>query len=139
MIRYSYVACVAFLLAGSAVGQVQSSVTVQAKAIVVTGSVSQPGVYPVEPSRPPTLLRVLARSGGTTGIVSGFGFIYRSDKLGVTHEISFSFHNVMSGKEPDIQLQAGDVLYIPVATVPDSKAEEQKPIRDLLPPVAERI
>jgi protein involved in polysaccharide export with SLBB domain len=138
MIRYRYVAYVAFLLAGSAIGQGQSPVTVLPKAIVVTGSVSQPGVYPVDPSRPPTLLRVLAQSGGTIAIVSPFGFIYRADNQGVSHEISFSLRDVMSGKQPDIQLQAGDVLYIPAGKVPDGKEEERKPIRDLLPPVAER-
>ena len=113
MIRYSYVACVAFLLAGSAVAQSQSPVAVQSKAIVVTGNVRQPGVYPVDPSRQATVLGALAQSGGVTAKAGRFGFIYRADERGATRQISFELRDIVSGKQPDIPLEARDVLYIP--------------------------
>jgi protein involved in polysaccharide export with SLBB domain len=134
MIRCGYLAFGAFLLAGSAAGQGQSPVTVQPKAIVVTGSVLQPGVYPVYPSGLPTVLGALAQSGGMTEKAGRAGIIYRADDRGVTHEIPINLGNIMSGKQPDMLLQAGDVLY-----VPDGKGADRQPIRDLLPPAAERI
>ena len=128
MTRYGCVAWVVFLLAGSAVGQGQAPAAVQPKAIVVTGSVQQPGVYPVYPSGLPTVLSALARSGGTTEKAGRFGFIYRADDKGVTHAISIDVRNIVSGKLPDIPLQARDVLYIP-----DGEGADRESIRDLLP------
>jgi protein involved in polysaccharide export with SLBB domain len=107
MIRCGYVACVAFLLAGSAAGQGQQ------KAIVVTGNVQQPGVYPVYPSGLPTVLGALARSGGMTEKAGRFAFIYRADGRGITQKISIEIRDIVSGKKPDVLLQVRDVLYIP--------------------------
>ena len=113
MIRYDYLAFVAFLWAGSAAGQGQSPVRVQPKAIVVTGNVQQPGVYPVYPSGLPTVLGALAQSGGTTEKAGRIAFIYRADERGVTQKMSIELRDIVSGKKPDILLQARDVLYIP--------------------------
>jgi len=113
MIRYGYVACVVFFLAGSAAGQVQSAVAVQPKAIVVTGSVQHPGVYPVYPSGLPTVLGALAQSGGMTEKAGRFAFIYRADDRGVTRKISIELRDIVNGKRPDVLLAARDVLYIP--------------------------
>jgi polysaccharide biosynthesis/export protein len=81
--------------------------------IIVSGNVMKPGVYPVlDPSNTNTVRTAIAQALGLAQFYAHTAYIYRSDDKG-THEIAVDLKKIMDRKEPDIVLQARDVLYIP--------------------------
>jgi polysaccharide export outer membrane protein len=82
--------------------------------IVVTGNVMKPGVYPVlDPIETNTVKSAVAQAWGLAQYWGNMGYIYRTDEKGATHEIVIPLRKIMERKEPDVTLQARDVLYIP--------------------------
>ncbi len=82
--------------------------------IVVSGSVTKPGVYPVlDPGETNTVRSAIAQAQGLVPYYSHIAYIYRTDDKGTTHEIEVPLWKILQRKQPDITLQARDVLYIP--------------------------
>ncbi len=82
--------------------------------LVVTGNVTQPGVYPVlDPIEMNTVKSAIGQARGLAQYWATKGFIYRTDDKGTTHEIQIPLRDIMNRKAPDVTLQARDVLYVP--------------------------
>jgi polysaccharide biosynthesis/export protein len=82
--------------------------------LVVTGNVTQPGVYPVlDPIEMNTVRSTIGQARGLAQYWANNGFIYRTDEKGTTHEIPIPLRKIMERKAPDVTLQARDVLYVP--------------------------
>ncbi len=82
--------------------------------IVVEGSVSRPGIYPIlTPPSSNTVTTAIAQAGGLIQYADHKAFIIRVDEQGVTHTISVSLWDIINRRKPDIALQAGDVLQVP--------------------------
>ncbi len=82
--------------------------------IVVSGNVTQPGVYPVlDPIETNTVKSAVAQAKGLAQYWASTGYIYRMDDKGAVHEITIKLRDIMQRKAPDVQLQARDVLYVP--------------------------
>jgi polysaccharide biosynthesis/export protein len=82
--------------------------------LVVTGNVTQPGVYPVlDPAEMNTVKSAIGQARGLAQYWANNGFIYRTDEKGTTHEIPIPLRKIMERKAPDVVLQARDVLYVP--------------------------
>ncbi len=81
--------------------------------VTVRGCVGRPGVYPFL-----ILHTVKTAIGQARGLMKGWSavaYIYRTDNLGVSQNIKISLRSIMERKSPDIELQAGDILYVPFA------------------------
>jgi polysaccharide biosynthesis/export protein len=81
--------------------------------IVVFGSVNKPGAYPVLDSAANTVMSAIAQAQGTVQFFSHTAYIYRPDEKGAMHEITVPLGDILKRKQPDITLQARDVLYVP--------------------------
>lgn len=89
----------------------------EAGRIFVVGNVKKPGAFPVRDDRENSVLKVLALSEGLLPYTAKLAYVYRHDKAGAQREILISLGKILERKQPDVPLEAGDVLY-----VPDSKA-----------------
>jgi polysaccharide export outer membrane protein len=82
--------------------------------LVVTGNVTQPGVYSVlDPIEMNTVKSAIGQAKGLAQYWANQGYIYRLDEKGATHEIAIPLRKIMERKAPDVTLQARDVLYVP--------------------------
>ena len=82
--------------------------------IVITGNVTQPGVYPyLDPAEANNVKSAIAQAKGLAQYWASIGYIYRMDEKGVSHEIEIPLRKIMERKAPDVPLQAKDVLYVP--------------------------
>ncbi len=81
--------------------------------IIVSGSVNQPGVYPVLDSGTTTVQTSIAQAKGTIQFSSHVAYIYRPDEQGVQHEIKVDLGKILQRKAPDVPLQPKDILYVP--------------------------
>ena len=81
--------------------------------IIVFGSVTKPGAYPVLDSAANTVMSVIAQAQGTVQYFSHTAYIYRPDEKGVMHEITVDLGGILKRKVPDVTVQARDVLYVP--------------------------
>jgi polysaccharide export outer membrane protein len=81
--------------------------------IVVAGNVTHPGAYPVLDTAANTVTTAIAQAQGTAQFYSHTAYIYRPDEKGTVHEITVDLGKILQRKEPDITLQARDVLYVP--------------------------
>ncbi len=85
----------------------------EAERIFVVGNVHKPGAFPVRDNGDNSVLRLVALSEGLMPYAGKLAYIYRRDAQGVKQEISVPLDRIMQRKEPDVALQAEDVLYIP--------------------------
>jgi polysaccharide biosynthesis/export protein len=81
--------------------------------VIVAGSVTKPGPYPIIDGASNTVLTTIAQAGGTIQYFSHTAYIYRPDDKGTPHEIPVPLGDILKRKAPDITLQAKDVLYVP--------------------------
>jgi len=81
--------------------------------VVVWGNVNRSGVYPVLDSNTMTVGAAIAQALGLQRYSSHDAYIYRSDDQGVKHEIKVDLYQILQRKQPDVTLQARDVLYVP--------------------------
>ena len=85
--------------------------------VYVLGDVGRPGGFVMENDGKITLLQVLAMAGGTTPTSSMNGpRLLRKGPSGYA-DIHIELKKILKGQEGDIQLQAGDILYIPGSVV----------------------
>ena len=81
--------------------------------IIVSGSVTHPGPYPVLDGADNTVTTAIAQAGGTIQYFSHIAYIFRPDDKGARHEIKVDLGKILKRQSPDITLQAKDVLYVP--------------------------
>jgi polysaccharide export outer membrane protein len=75
------------------------------------GEVRQPGALSLKSSERVTLLAVIARAGGLTDRASAKILIKRTGSNGQS-ELRADYKRILAGKEPDIEMQAGDVVVV---------------------------
>jgi polysaccharide biosynthesis/export protein len=82
--------------------------------IYVLGAVRNPGAVEMSSSMPITLLAAIARAGGPTDQANKSGIqIRRHDTEGNEKVIKANLKDILSGKSPDVELLAGDVINVP--------------------------
>jgi polysaccharide export outer membrane protein len=81
--------------------------------VIVSGSVTHPGPYPILDGAANTVTTAIAQAGGTIQFFSHTAYIYRPDDKGAMHEITVDLGKILGRKKPDVTLQAKDVLYVP--------------------------
>jgi polysaccharide export outer membrane protein len=83
--------------------------------VFVFGAVRNPGALQVKMSKKITLLQAIAQAGGTAegGSKSGIVIKRKDNKTGRETKIKVNLKDIIKGKKPDIELQEGDVVYVP--------------------------
>jgi polysaccharide export outer membrane protein len=76
------------------------------------GEVGTPGAVTFKSSQRISLLTVIAQAGGMTDRASNKILIKRTDIDGKAVEISADYKQILAGKAPDIEMQAGDVIVV---------------------------
>lgn len=89
----------------------------KAEIVYVLGEVNKPGGYTLNSSGGVTVLQVVSAAGGPTRLASISGTkMVRRTPTGLK-QIPVPLKSLLSAKVSDIQLEAGDVLYIPSSRV----------------------
>jgi polysaccharide export outer membrane protein len=83
--------------------------------IFVFGAVRNPGALQVKMSKKITLLQAIAQAGGTAEGASKSGIVIKrkDNKTGKETQTKVNLKDIIKGKKPDIELQEGDVVYVP--------------------------
>jgi polysaccharide export outer membrane protein len=83
--------------------------------VFVFGEVRNPGALQVRMSKKITLLQAIAQAGGLVEGASkrGITITHKDRKTGKETRIKADLNNVMKGKSPNIELQEGDVVFVP--------------------------
>ena len=83
--------------------------------IFVFGEVRSPGALQVKMSKKLTLLQAIAQAGGPTenAAKSRVTIKRRDRKTGKEIRIKVNLNDLISGSKPDIELQEGDVVFVP--------------------------
>jgi protein involved in polysaccharide export with SLBB domain len=76
------------------------------------GEVAQPGALRFSSSERLTVLAAVARAGGLTARASRQILIKRTHRNGGEEEIQADYKRIVAGKDPDVELTAGDVLVV---------------------------
>lgn len=80
--------------------------------IYCLGEVSSPGAISFMSTQRVTLLAAIARAGGLTDRASKKLLIKRQRPEGETEEIQVNYKRIVSGREPDPELEPGDVIVV---------------------------
>lgn len=80
--------------------------------IYCLGEVSSPGAITFKSTQRVTLLSAIARAGGLTERASKKLLIKRQQPDGGTREIEVRYKRIISGRQPDPELQPGDVIVV---------------------------
>lgn len=82
--------------------------------VYMLGGVSRPGAILINTEEPLTILRALAMSGGVTPGTGSKAYLLRSSDPGAEKkEIALNLRRVMKRQDPDMPLQANDVVFVP--------------------------
>jgi polysaccharide export outer membrane protein len=83
--------------------------------VYVLGDVGRPGGYPMTNNDGTlTVLQAVAAAGGTPGSAApNSSRLIRRTAVGGYQSDPVPFSAMQKGKKPDIQLQAGDIVYVP--------------------------
>lgn len=76
------------------------------------GEVAQPGALTFKSTERITVLTAVARAGGLTDRASRKILVRREGAAGKSQEIEVDYKRLVAGKDPDIQLRAGDVVVV---------------------------
>jgi polysaccharide export outer membrane protein len=81
------------------------------------GGFMSPGRHKVPDDRPLTLSRAIAIAGGPSkNARTSKGAIVRYDAQGNRHEIPFDGQAVLEGRQPDVNVETMDILFLPSST-----------------------
>lgn len=80
--------------------------------IYFLGEVAQPGALTFKSSERITVLTAVSRAGGLSDRASRKILIRRENASGKPQEIEVDYKRLVSGKDPDVQLRAGDVVVV---------------------------
>ncbi len=75
------------------------------------GEVQEPGSVSFKSSERISLLTAIARTGGLTDR-AGKKVIIKRNLHGIASELTADYKRILAGKDPDIELQQGDVVYV---------------------------
>lgn len=82
--------------------------------IMILGHVGKPGAYPLPEDGNPTILKAIVDVGGFTQMANPGGTrIVRTLPDGKKVTINPRIGEIMTGRRPDIDLQAGDLIIVP--------------------------
>ena len=84
----------------------------EAGRVFVVGNVKKPGAFPVGDAAGTSVLKALALAEGLTPYSSKQAYVYRPADGG-KREIMVELRRILERKSPDVELTAGDVLYVP--------------------------
>ncbi len=76
------------------------------------GQVRSPGAVSFQSTQRITVLSAIARAGGLTDRASKKLTIKRRDRSGKDVELEADYRRILAGKEPDVELQAGDIIIV---------------------------
>ena len=80
----------------------------------VVGEVGRPGVFKLPEEKQVFLTQAVASAGGPLRTAKlGKGMLVRYGETGVRQQISVNFKEMLKGKQPDIAIQAKDIIFIP--------------------------
>lgn len=79
--------------------------------VFVVGNVKTPGAFPVPAGM--SVLKALALAEGLAEFAAKEAYIYRPAEGGRKQEIGVELRKILDRKLPDVELQAGDLLYVP--------------------------
>ncbi len=80
----------------------------------VVGEVNHPGAFDLPRVEQLLLSQALAQAGGPMKTAKvGNGILVRYDEKGTRQELTVDFTDILKGKEPDLQVRANDVIFIP--------------------------
>ena len=83
------------------------------KTLAILGQVQKPGSYEIPPDHKLTLLQVVSMAGGFTEIANVRKIkIIRKENSGKTHVIQANAQEIISGKDPDIDMEPEDVIHV---------------------------
>lgn len=82
------------------------------KTVAVLGQVTKPGAYDFPPDQKLTLLRVISMAGGFSDIANVKKIKVIRKENGKTRVIGANAESIISGKDPDIELEPGDVINV---------------------------
>lgn len=80
--------------------------------IYFLGEVAQPGALTFKSTERITVLTAVSRAGGLTDRASRKIVVRREGASGKSQEIEVDYKRLVAGKDPDIQLRAGDVVVV---------------------------
>jgi polysaccharide biosynthesis/export protein len=82
--------------------------------VAVIGNVKHPGLFPIRQSEDASVLRLLAMSEGLAPNASDRAYIFHDKSTpGDKEPNRIDVRQILTQKAPDVQLQEGDILYIP--------------------------
>lgn len=86
----------------------------EAGKVYVAGNVRHPGAYSLQRDSSITVMKAIALSEGVEAFSSKWAYILRVNAPSADRtEIKVSLSRILARKEPDVQLMAGDIFYIP--------------------------
>lgn len=88
----------------------------EAEKIFVAGNVVHPGMYPMPNDSEMTVVKAISLSSGLAHFSGHTAYIYRRKSTETDRtEIKIEVNRIIAHKDPDIALQADDILYIPTS------------------------
>jgi polysaccharide export outer membrane protein len=87
----------------------------KAGVVYVLGEVNKPGAFLMENNTSMTIMKAIALSGSFTKVASLKHAIILRKSADGTAQTEVQLENIYHGKSPDIQLNAEDILFIPLS------------------------
>lgn len=84
--------------------------------VYVTGDVSRPGGFPVDPVQGLTVIQAISMAWGTTPNAAASKAILIREQKGGRTLTTLNLNRMMRGKDPDLPIHDRDILYVPDST-----------------------
>lgn len=81
--------------------------------VFIVGNVLRPGAFPLDDAGGMSVLKALAMAEGLSRFATKQAFIYRPADGTEKQELLVELRKIMDRKSPDVELQAGDIFYVP--------------------------
>ena len=99
-----------FLVNPSVIASIRSA---QSSTVVILGEVEDPGVHAIPFGESMTLLQAIAGAGGFTDLASVNRVTVTRTVNGEEQSIRVKVSRLISGQEPDLPLEPGDIIMVP--------------------------
>lgn len=80
--------------------------------IFFLGEVKSPGAHVFQSTERITILAAIAKAGGFTDRASRKIVVKRQTSAGGEEEIAVDYKHILAGRDPDVELQPGDVVFV---------------------------